>query len=89
MDAPINRFVVSLRGHYFRRQIVRRAAKSPCNIRYVFCKAEIGNLDMPVSVEEQIFWLQVAINDVQSMQIIECKSNFSGVELCNRVRESL
>ena len=68
---PIDRFVVALRCHDFRRKIVRSTAKRPCDIWHVFGEAEIGDLDMAMSIEKQVFGLEIAVDDVLRMQVLQ------------------
>ena len=42
-----------------------------------------------MSIQEQIFGLEVSIYNTLSMEIIEGKSNLSCIELGHRVRETL
>ena len=42
-----------------------------------------------MSVKEQIFRLQVSINDIERMQIIQCEGNLCGIEFGNWVGEPL
>lgn len=58
---PVNGFVVTFRGHHFWRQIVWCSAKRPGDIWDFFGKAEVGNLQMTVSIQEQVLGLEIAI----------------------------
>lgn len=42
-----------------------------------------------MAIEEQIFWLEIAIDDVMRMQIVQSKSDLGGIELGDRVGETL
>jgi hypothetical protein len=55
----------------------------------VFCKAKVGNLDVAVYVEKDVLWFQVAVHDVQNMEVVKGQGNLCGVEFCNRVGEAL
>jgi len=44
---------------------------------------------MAVSVKQQIFGLQIAVNDVHAMEIVKRECNFSGVEFGDRIWEAL
>ena len=44
---------------------------------------------MAMSIQKQVFWLQVAINYLLGVKILESQSDLGGVELCDRVRKSL
>jgi hypothetical protein len=88
-NSPVHGLVVSFRRDHFWCEIVGGPAKCPCNVRHLLCEAEIGNLQVAMSVEEQVFWLEIAINDIQRVQVVQREGDFSGVELGNRVGESL
>ena len=51
-NVPIDRLVVTFARHYFWSEVVWCAAERPGDVRHIFGKAEIGNLDMAVSVEK-------------------------------------
>lgn len=63
-NSPINGLVVSLGRDDFGSQVIWSTAKSPSNVRNFFGETEIGNLEMAVSVEEQILGLQITVDDV-------------------------
>ena len=63
-NSPINRLVVTLGRDDFRSEIIRSTAKSPSNVGNFFGETEIGNLEMAVSVEEQVLGLQITVDDV-------------------------
>lgn len=44
---------------------------------------------MPMSIEEEIFRLQITVNDVLRVQILESKGDFGCVEFGDRVWEAL
>lgn len=55
------------RRMYLWRKIVGGAAQRPCSIRAVFCEAKIGNFDMAVDGQEDIFGFEIAIHDVEGV----------------------
>lgn len=44
---------------------------------------------MTVSIEEQIFWFQIAIDDLFRVKVFERQGHFRSVELCDGVGEAL
>jgi hypothetical protein len=47
---PVNRLVVALGGNHLRGEIIGCTTKGPCDVRHLFGKTEIGDLQMAVSV---------------------------------------
>lgn len=86
---PIDRFVVALRCDHFWGKIVRSATKCPGDIRHLLREAKIGNLDMTMSVQEQVFGFQVTVDDILIVQVFKGKGDFGGVEFGNWIWESL
>jgi hypothetical protein len=81
MDSPIDTLVVTLRAHDFRGEVVGRATKSPSNIRDLLRKPEIGNLEVPVSVEQQVLRFEVTVNDVHAVEVVQGQSDLGSVKL--------
>jgi len=52
-------------------------------------EAEVGNLDMSVRAEKNVFRLEITVDNVQRVKVIKSKSDLSSVELGDRVGESL
>jgi len=88
-NSPINRLVVTLGRNNFGCQVIGSTAKSPSDVGNFFGETEIGNLEMSVSVEEQVLGLQITVDDVHRVQVVESESNLGGVELGDGVGESL
>jgi hypothetical protein len=44
-------------------------------------KAEISQLEMALLVKDQVFWLQVSMNEVKVMQMLDGKHNFCKIKL--------
>lgn len=42
-----------------------------------------------MSVQQQVFRLEIAVDDVHAVEVIQGQSDFGGVELGNRVGEAL
>lgn len=55
----------------------------------MFSEPKIGDLDMAVCAEEDVFRLQVAVDDVERVEVVERKCNLGGKELCDRIWEAL
>ena len=89
MIVPVYTLVVTFAANNFWSEVIGCAAQRPCDIWDFFCESEICDLQMSVSVQEQILGLQVTVNYVARVQIVESQGHFSGVELCDWVREPL
>jgi len=46
----------------------------------VLSESEIGQLEVAFFVDEDILWLQIAVNDVEGMQVLEHQGNLGGIE---------
>jgi hypothetical protein len=88
-NLPINGFVVSLRCHYFRRKIIGGSAERPGDVWHLFREPKVGDLEMAVAVEEQIFGFQIAVYNVLAVQVVQCQRDFGRVKFGDRVREAL
>jgi hypothetical protein len=88
-DSPINRLVIALGCNHLGRKVIGGSTERPCNVRHLFCEAKVGNLQVPMSVEEQIFRLQVAVNNIVRVQVIEGQRDLSRVEFGDGVGEAL
>ena len=88
-NLPIDTFVVALGADNLRSEIIGRATQSPGNVRNLLGKPKIGNLEMPMSVQEQILWLEIAVDDVHAVKIVQCQCDLCGIEFGYRVGEAL
>lgn len=52
---------------YLRRKVVRGATKRPGCCRAYLGKPEIGHLNMPIRVQQNIFGFKVPVDDVKRM----------------------
>lgn len=52
-------------------------------------EAEIGDLDVTVVVDENVFRFEVPIDDVEAMKVMKGESDLCSVKLGYRIRESL
>jgi len=74
---------------YFRCEVVGSAAQRPCSRRTRFREAEICYFDVPVVIQQDVFGLEVTVNDVESVQMIQGQCYLSRVEFRDGIRESL
>jgi hypothetical protein len=88
-NSPINRLVVALGSNHLGRQVIGGSAERPCNVGHLFCEAKVGNLQMPMAVQEQVFRLQIAVDDVVRVQVVEGQRDLGRVEFGDGVREAL
>ena len=58
-------------GAYFGRKVIGRPTECPCGIGAVLSKPKVGELDMPIAVQENVFGLEVTIYDVSRVKIVE------------------
>lgn len=52
-------------------------------------EAEVGDLDVAVGAEEDVLGLEVAVDDVERVEVVEREGDLGGVELGDRVGEAL
>lgn len=88
-DLPIYRFIVPLGGHHFGGEIVRRTAERPRNVGHLLGKPEISNFNVSVAIKEEIFGLEIAIDDVLGVEVFQGKCDFGGIELGYGIGEAL
>lgn len=55
----------------------------------MLCETEVGDFDVTVCAEEDVFGLEVSVDDVEGMEVVEGEGDFGCVELCDRVGETL
>lgn len=72
-----------------KKNAVKRTTESPGDIRDVLREAEIGDLDVPVRAEEDVFGLEIPVDDVLLVEVIESQGDFGSEELGDRVGEAL
>ena len=88
-DLPVNTLVVTLGADNLGSEVVGCTTKSPGNIRNLLGKSKISNFEMPVSVQEQVLWLEIAVDDVHAVEIVQCQCDFGSVEFGYRIGEAL
>ena len=64
---------VQLPADDFGSGVVWRSARSlkEVTVGHDVAEAEVGNLDVQVRVEEQVFWLQIAMHDLVAMAVFD------------------
>lgn len=82
----VSGFVLLKRGErdmstHLRRKVIRSPAERPHRRRAILREPKISNLDVPIEIEENIFRLEVAIDDIQRMEVVERERDFCRVEL--------
>ena len=87
--SPINRFVVPFGANDFWGQVVGRPAKCPSDVWYLLGETKIGDFQVPVPIQQQVFGLQVPVYDALRMQVVKGERDFGSVEFCDRVGEAL
>lgn len=88
-NLPIDTLVVALGADNLGSEVIRRTTKSPGNVRNFLGKTKISNLEMAMSVQEQILRLEIAVDDVHAVEIIQCQCDLCSVEFGHRVGEAL
>lgn len=64
-------------------------AEGPRDVGDVFGEPKVGDLDVAVRAEEDVLRFQVAVDDVERVEVVERERDFGGKELRDGVRESL
>jgi len=77
---PVDRLVVGFGGDDFGRDIIGRTAQGVSDVGDFLCEAEIGQLDVAVLVQQDVFRLEVPVDDIQSVEVLDGEKHFGGVE---------
>ena len=72
---PVNWLAVPFVEEHLGGEVLGRAAKSIRARLAVLGKAEIGQAQIALVVDENVLWLQVAVNDVQRVKVLEHQSD--------------
>ena len=67
----------------------RLTAERPGDVRDVFGESKVGNLNVSIRTEQDVFWLEIAVDDVEGMEVVESECDLGGEELGDWIRESL
>ena len=52
-------------------------------------ESKIGYFDMTVVVEQNIFRIEITVDDIKGMQVIEGEGHFCCIKFCDWIREPL
>jgi hypothetical protein len=88
-NPPIDALVVALGTNNLRREVIRRTTKSPGDVRNLLGESKISNLEMPMSVQEQVLGLEIAVDDVHAVEVVQCQCDLCSIEFGYRVGEAL
>jgi hypothetical protein len=86
---PVDRFVVRLSLDDLWRQVVWCATQRPGDVGDEFGESKICELDVAIRVDEDVFRLKIAIDDVVRVEIVNGKRNLCRVEFRDGVGEPL
>ena len=75
-----------LRGHVLSAAAERVGQRVARHV--LFRKPEIGDLDVPVHIDQQVLWLQVPVDDALLVQVLEAVQDFQEVEFGLFLRDS-
>ena len=88
-DIPIYRFVIAFGRDYLGRQVVGGTAQRPGNIWHLFREAKVGNLQVTMTVKQEILRLQVTIDNLMGVKILQRQCDFCCIEFGNWIGETL
>jgi hypothetical protein len=86
---PVYRLVVTFVRHHLGRKVVRGTAQRPRLVRNPLRKAKVCYFEVAVTVEQQVLWFKITVDDMFLMQVLERQGDFGGIEFGNRVGEAL
>lgn len=80
---------MSLFGYDFRRHVFRASAEGVSSVTGILesrlDQAEIRDASVPIFIQKYVFWLQVAISNTRSMQVLKSKQYLSHIKLGHRL----
>lgn len=87
---PIHCVIVALSGQHLGGQVLCRATKRPGNLVFVDLggETEICQQQVAIAIEQDIFWLEVPVNDILLMEMAECDGHLSNHKLSLVVAEA-
>lgn len=88
-NSPIDRLVVALVRHHLGRKIIRGTAERPRLVRHPLREAKVGDLEMSMSVEQQVLWFEVSVDDILVVQVFKSQRDLGRIEFGDRVGEAL
>lgn len=74
---------------YLGCKVVGSTAQCPCRRHACLRKSEIGHFDVAILVEKDVLRLQIAVDDVETVKMVEGQCNFSGIKFGDRIRKTL
>ena len=77
---PVCRLSVAIRLNNFGSKVFRRATKGPGTVVYDFGEPEIGQAEVSAGVEEEVLGLEIAVDDVEGVEILEGEDDGGEVE---------
>lgn len=68
---------------HFWRHILRRTAKRVTFLHSWndFCQAKVRNLDVTINIDENVLRFEVAINDIEIMEVLDPEQNLAKIKL--------
>jgi hypothetical protein len=77
---PVDGFAVALVEKHLGREVLRGATKSVGAGLAVFGEAEVGQFQISILINQNVFRLEVAVDDVLRLKILEHKTDLGGVK---------
>jgi hypothetical protein len=70
-------------------EVVRGATEGPGGQGALFGEAKVGDFDVSVRVYEDVLGFEIAVDDVEAMQMVQGEGDLCGVEFGHWVWEAL
>uniref|UniRef100_A0A182Q467 Uncharacterized protein n=1 Tax=Anopheles farauti TaxID=69004 RepID=A0A182Q467_9DIPT len=84
---PVDRLVVALAQDDLRREILGRAAQRPGSALDALREPKVRHLQVALRVDQQILRLQIAVDQIEIVQVLEREHDLGGVEARVRLGE--
>ena len=81
---PVDRLSVTLVEEHFGGKILGRSTKRVGTSLTVLGEAEIGKLEVTLLVDENVFGLQIAVDDVQRVKVLKHERHLGAIEPTSR-----
>jgi len=72
---PVDGLAMAFVEEHFGGEVLRRTAKRISARLAIFGEAEIGELEIALLVNENVLWLEIAVDNVQGVEILEHESH--------------
>jgi hypothetical protein len=59
------------------------------HINHLLGQTKVGQADMPIGVYEDVFRLEIAMDDAVAMEMLECQHHLGRVETCRILSEEI